>query len=60
MNAVNSGVSVISGDKTERGELMQSYLYKKTQSLIKSMGRLRKCLIDNPFLEDGSFNLNKL
>lgn len=35
MNHVNSGVSVISGDKAERGELMRSYLHQKNSVLNK-------------------------
>ena len=50
MNHVNSGVSVILGDKAERGELMRSYLYQKNSVLNKEHGEIEKIFERQPHL----------
>ena len=59
MNAVNSGVSVISGDKTERGELMQSHRYQKDSILNKEHGEIEKIFDRQPYLGRWVIQLNQ-
>ena len=59
MNDVNYGVSVISGDKTERGELMQSYLYQKNSILNKEHGEIEKIFDRQAFFGRWVIQLNQ-